>query len=290
VEELGCGIALVVVVCLGIAVGVSSCGKEKAVAPAAVAVKDARVVEPPPPPPAEEVVVVQPKVAKPAEPATPAEPVVPPSAYDFTVGTVPFWVSLTIVLMILIACVEFEQGFLGAFCLALFLGLVQNLGTSDPLGYVRRHPWQIVEFFAAYYAIGVMWGFVKWYLYVLDEREEYDAEKARWLASRNVRDTGRIPESLKPEWRLQVGRLNAGRFRNLGERPLARTNKTRIVRWISFWPVSLIWTIIDDFVKRVAHAIYKMIAGWYQHVANLAWRGVDDDLADAPPKGRDPEV
>lgn len=144
---------------------------------------------------------------------------------------------------------------------------------------------QIAEFFGAYYVIGVLWGFVKWYLFVLDQREVYDTEKVAWLATRRVKDTSRVPDHLRNEWRNYV------RVRKppMAERPLARTNKQRIVRWISFWPVSLLWTIVDDFVKRIAEALYRMIAGWYQHVANLAWQSVDADLADSP-KTPDPEV
>jgi hypothetical protein len=52
----------------------------------------------------------------------------------------------------------------------------------------------------------------------------------------------------------------------------------------------MIWSVIDDFVKNIAKAIFHMLARWYQHVANLAWRPVDADFEESPPKRRDEEV
>lgn len=58
-------------------------------------------------------------------------------------------------------------------------------------------------------------------------------------------------------------------------KPHPRSYKSRIIAWIAYWPPSLLWTIINDPVRRIAQHIYYAIAGLLSNISDHAWRDED---------------
>lgn len=50
--------------------------------------------------------------------------------------------------------------------------------------------------------------------------------------------------------------------------PKAIKNKAAIVMWIAYWPISMVWYIIGDLLKDLGLALYKLVGGNFQKVAN----------------------
>lgn len=59
-------------------------------------------------------------------------------------------------------------------------------------------------------------------------------------------------------------------------KPLVRENKTRIVAWMSYWPASMAWTLIDDPVRRTFLAIYDHIGGSLQRISDRRFAGIEE--------------
>jgi hypothetical protein len=54
----------------------------------------------------------------------------------------------------------------------------------------------------------------------------------------------------------------------LSKRPRAVNNKARITAWMSFWPYSLVGTLLNDPVRRLFNAIFSWVKGLYQKMAD----------------------
>jgi len=74
--------------------------------------------------------------------------------------------------------------------------------------------------------------------------------------------------------------LTRGDGRTLAESPRVRDNKAKIMRTMSWWPISLVWSFLDDFVKRVFRLVYLKISGFLQRISDNMFGGVKDDLPD----------
>lgn len=62
------------------------------------------------------------------------------------------------------------------------------------------------------------------------------------------------------------------------EKPSASENKERIIRWMSFWPWSLTWTLINEPIKKAFRAIYRRIQKLLQSIADKAFKGTEADF------------
>lgn len=99
-------------------------------------------------------------------------------------------------------------------------------------------------YLAVYFLIGAGWSLVKWYFYTLRLRDEYNADPAHY---RRVHRT--IPPS-----------------------PTEYT-KT-ILMWIGHWPFSLLWTLVNDPVKRIVRWIYARLQVVYAAISGHNFAGV----------------
>lgn len=56
--------------------------------------------------------------------------------------------------------------------------------------------------------------------------------------------------------------------------PVANEHKALIVARIAYWPTSLLWFIVSDFVVEAANTVYRIIGGRYQKLANSMFKSV----------------
>jgi hypothetical protein len=59
-----------------------------------------------------------------------------------------------------------------------------------------------------------------------------------------------------------------------GLAPLARTNKSRIMMWMGYWPFSALWTMIDEPIKKAFRAIYNYISSTLQRISDDAFANI----------------
>ena len=55
---------------------------------------------------------------------------------------------------------------------------------------------------------------------------------------------------------------------------MARENKSRIIMWMAYWPWSLLWTTINDAVKRIYREIYQAIQRLLQGISDSVFKDV----------------
>lgn len=61
------------------------------------------------------------------------------------------------------------------------------------------------------------------------------------------------------------------------KRPYAEDNKSRIVSWMMYWPVSVIATCIFDFIKRAWNSLYEKISGVFDSITDKVYPTTDGE-------------
>ncbi len=203
----------------------------------------------------------------------------------FVVGTFWFWALIVVEVLLLFLFVEWENGFGATLSVLIFAAALQWCGDVDFISYVFANPLRLLAVVVAYFLSGGVWGTVKWWIFAKDCLEEYEERRDEFLRDKGLVAGVVVPPQFRKEWRDTLNRdrgysrLHSGR--TLAEAPRARDNKSSIMRWMSFWPISMLWSFLDDFVKRVFKTIYQRIHNFLQRIADNMWAKstVSEDLA-----------
>lgn len=95
--------------------------------------------------------------------------------------------------------------------------------------------------FFGYVAVGMVWSFVRWYFYLRRVLEDF----------REAQEKG--------------NRLN----QTLHDiRPSAAKHKAMITEWILYWPVSFVWTMLNDPLVRCVNFMFGRLRNLYQSMSD----------------------
>lgn len=96
----------------------------------------------------------------------------------------------------------------------------------------------IMTIFLCYSIVGIFWSFAKWYFYLLD-----------WVKKDKI-----LPYS------------------NKKIKPIVRDNRSKIIAWILYWPLSFISTFIKELIYTRLSKFYSKIDNVYQKISNYVFR------------------
>lgn len=125
---------------------------------------------------------------------------------------------------------------------------------------------------AVYLFIGLGWSVARWSMFVWSERRRYD-EKVREMEALYGPMSGWEPERLR-SFKLELG--NSWEDGYVCVRPQIRDHKEEFFLWLVWWPFSLLWTMIDDPLRRFCVLVYNLIGRRLQAISDFAWRGTED--------------
>lgn len=205
----------------------------------------------------------------------------------FAVGTIWFWALLVVHTFVILALIEHEKAGWATITMIATFAVLHFFGDFNVVSAAIHNPLTALAVVAGYFAAGTAWAVAKWWFYVGRCREQYDELKARFLERKGVAGPA-IPDALKKEWKehlsqdYEFGRRVGRRFSSDSVIPKAGEHKGRITTWMCYWPWSMVWTLLSDWVKRLWNQIYLQIKGLLQSIANRQFRGVEDDLAEPP--------
>ena len=158
--------------------------------------------------------------------------------------------------------------------------LVQFTGVANIWGFVVHHTVDALLYVVAYLAIGVVWSFIKWFSFLMAFRDKYREIKNEFFAELGVP----LDQALTKEQADQFNRrLSSYSWRwkykgaSLSTRPSATNNKRRITAWMSFWPFSVVGTVINDPIRRLFKFLFDTFKGLYQRIADHVFRN-DSEL------------
>jgi hypothetical protein len=188
------------------------------------------------------------------------------------VGSIWFWLFIVAEIAILFACVGSENGFGATISLVVFGAILQFASGVDILGLFWNHPTGAGAFLVSYFLFGIAWATFKWWVYCRDQKVIYDERKRKWLDLSGHFGVERVPEELQKEWYTYcVGH-------SIQTEVYIRDHKSKYMRWMSFWFVSVIHTFCYDFVARVWRHIYNLLTGFLQEISNRIFASTRDDF------------
>lgn len=131
------------------------------------------------------------------------------------------------------------------------------------LGYLdlmwMRENWKLcLAIVAAYPLLGAIWSVVKWWFFLHDQAASMQDRIDR-IQQQNSDDPVRLSRQLtslqqEGDWPPRVG-----------------NHKSRIMKWICWWPFSFIGTMFNNPIRWVCEGIYNNMIGLLQGMSNRIW-------------------
>jgi len=191
----------------------------------------------------------------------------------FIIGGIWFWLLTAVVIIALIWETSCERPGLAIATFLFYCALIHFFGNASFFSNIQAHPEIVYIGLPTYFAAGAIWGVVKWILYVKRKSIRYKEDRLSFLLQCKVEgatiDT-RVPDRLRNTWQSS----------NWGARehakPMVRYNKGKVLTWMGFWPVSVLWSIIDEPWRYIYDAIHDLL----QRVSDriYASAGFDEDM------------
>ena len=158
----------------------------------------------------------------------------------FEFGTVWFWLVSVIAIITIVSITEHRRSNYWAslvFIAALVLFIGGNRKFFEDLLYLMiTYPGISICIAAGYFVAGTVWSIFKWFFYLRTVKEKYESPY------RNIND-------------FYISHYSV------------RNNFSRIINWMIFWPFSLVWTIINDPVRKIFKTILSSLEGVYDSMA-----------------------
>jgi hypothetical protein len=143
-----------------------------------------------------------------------------------------------------------------ATCSLIFgAGVMYLCGGTPDTSWLIAHPFLTLGLALGYLAAGIGWSFFKWYLFLVDKKQDFLVRKETHL--RDHGDGAKFPPKLML--------------------PRARTHKGKIVSWMMYWPVSVLATCFFDFIHRFWSMIYNKISKAFEWVAKKVYADMDEN-------------
>jgi hypothetical protein len=200
-------------------------------------------------------------------------------------GTLWFWFAALIPFLILIALVENERSGWAMFTvIATFVALV-SLGNLNWLDWIVHHPLTIIGAFVAYVLAGMGWGVAKWSFYVAKLAAKYETYKAEFISKHGALTDETVSNEIRKNRGYNSNELTNRDFfkRIVGEKRLSRpnlaANRGRIMFWMSYWPASAVWTLLNDPITHLYRIIYAKMIRVFEGITNSMFKQYDKDLA-----------
>lgn len=214
----------------------------------------------------------------------------------FVFGGFWFWGLLGLTSLLLILFLENEKGSYATVMFLSVLAIFLSLGNADWATWILQHPVRSLLFVASYLGVGVVYSIAKWWLYVQDTATRYREMRNEWLRQaiesrpdENVQSqsmapwqkalqTGILDPVVLKEWKKYLKQYyKLYSYKRSISKPLVAKNKSRIVSWMTYWPWSGLWTLINDPVRRFFNWSYTKLSGTLQQISDSAFKDIDGE-------------
>jgi hypothetical protein len=156
-------------------------------------------------------------------------------------GTLWYWLFLSVAVLIGIICVEATESGGGA-TVTLIISLVL-FGNIRDYRALLQDPSRLIVFLAIYFAAGIGWSLLKWYFFVRKSLNDY-------LDKTRTGDMYFKPSSVAA-WQ-----------------PQASQHKGDIIRWMSYWPLSIVGTMFTDVISKLWNHIFYAFRNLFQKISD----------------------
>lgn len=187
------------------------------------------------------------------------------------IGSLWFWVLVALVVVIEFFMVEYENPTAATFTLIGAFVLLAIFGDFNLWHAVRSNPVEAGIAGASYFLLGAVWSVGKWWFYVKDLYSQYQEARAKFMQDHGKNANELMGDTLKDMWKKSYSSMHLSK-------PKIREHKGRIMVWMTYWPWSMVWTVVNDPVKKIFAAIFKELQGLYQKIADSVYKDAERDV------------
>ena len=188
------------------------------------------------------------------------------------VGSLFFYVLLTIFVVIMLALVEYDNGWASVWTVAIFALVVSQVTTFPLFTWLMANPFGALELAAYYFMLGAVWGIVKWYFYCLKLSGVAKDAKMLFLNKEGV--TGNdIPKDKRKKFISELTRYDSAYTDNHFP-PQAMAHKSDWLMWATYWPFSFFWTMLNQPIKYIWEFIYSHLGSVMQNISDKVFKGI----------------
>lgn len=206
-----------------------------------------------------------------------------------TFGSLTFWLLSLGLCGVVVAAVENEKGLMATISFLIYLAILQLFSDFNVLNWLSVHLYWVLLAALLYFVVGSIWGIFKWSLFVSkkasEHEEKYREVRMNFIRSKMTECPGSkwisqittpitletpIPETLKIQWQQYIN-TDTWLFKDCSPAISPKEHKSTILTWMSFWPASLSWTLINDPIRAAFRHIYAFISGTLENIARKAF-------------------
>ena len=189
----------------------------------------------------------------------------------FFLGTWPFWVLAAIVFFVIVALEENEKEYWAAAAIVVYLAAIWKFGGVNIIAAITGDWKRAGLILGGGILAGVAWGIVKVVVFIDAGKRFYRDKKEQFLREHEVQGKD-VPDHLRKAWSEAYARSfsqSYGKSNRIARIPICiGDHKRRIIRWMMFWPFSIFWTVLDDFVTKFWRRVFDFVRGFLQSLAD----------------------
>lgn len=213
----------------------------------------------------------------------------------FLIGGIAFWIVTAILIIDLFVMLDREMSIGAGISILLYLGVLAAFTSFNPFLWAFAN-WQLsLAYFGAYFLVAVVWATIKWW-WLGDKRlRVYKEQKESFYREFNNLDDDSPVSSLVGEQKDKFWRRMADAFIDefpndedfkyksgsvFNPKPVVSDNKGRLTIWMMCWPLSMVWTILSDFLKETFKKIYDACRKTWQRISDRQFASIESDFED----------
>ena len=162
----------------------------------------------------------------------------------FIIGSYPFWALTFIEFVLLFIWVGDELPVKTYSSIIIYLLLIRFLGDAAFIPYIKENPFNILFIFIFYILVGFVWSIGKFYFDMKNLRDKIKDLRVTW-------------SDFSEPWKSWPDFLKSSLSYEEQSKIDFSDNKGKIIFWMSSWPISLLWTLINDPIRKFSIYIYN---------------------------------
>lgn len=192
-------------------------------------------------------------------------------------GTLWFWVC-ALLAIVSIWSVRGDNVAPPLICAFFAVFVLNYFGDIPIFAFIKDNPADIIIYVLGYMAVGVIWGFVKWVLFVQNKKRLFPEFKKNFLGYIDDLDPSYLDETSENYLKIPV--LHKVEFKKASAcsefPPKANYNKQRIITWMLYWVLSVVGTIFGDLIKEIYEYIYTKLTNSFDSVSKFMFRDFEE--------------
>lgn len=194
-------------------------------------------------------------------------------------GGIAFWVLVAVLFLALLIATETESPGWATSLLLIFIAV--NVAFGNVGTFVVQSPMKVLYVVLGYALAGILWTFPAWILFLRKVRKSYLETRSSFALEKDFQVSPRgnfegIPAEHRDAFYRKVvyveprdSGLDYDTKKDSLDLPTFSKNDWRFYLWAIAWPVSVVNTVIGDFLVNVLKSLHKI----YDHISSSIFKG-----------------